>query len=122
MSMLAEFAGLFDATVRFFGGFDERDSWYGSKGSFAELFKKEFEEVATVCGWRKEGAGAHYNMATNCVEIRTDGGEILATIRVHGVLDNPESAVVYVQSLIEPEREALRRRLPIPVTFTGNIS
>lgn len=113
--------GLFDATIRFFGGFDERDSWYGSRGSFAERFKKEFEEVATVCGWRKKGAGAHYNMATNCVEISTVDGEILATIHVRGVLDNPESAVVYVYSLIEREREALRRRLPIPITFTGNV-
>lgn len=114
--------GLFDATIRFFGGFDERDSWYGSKGTFAELFRKEFEEVATVCGWRKQGAGAHYNMGKNCVEIRTDGGEILATIHVRGGLDKPNSVVVYVHSLIEKEREALRHRLPIPVTFTGNIT
>ena len=114
--------GLLDATIRFFGGFDERDPWYGSTGTFAKFFRKEFEEVAMMCGWRTQGASAHYNMATNCVEIRTDGGETLATIRVHGVLDNPESAVVYVQSLIEPEREALRRRLPIPITFTGNVS
>lgn len=115
-------ARLFDATIRFFGGYDERDSWYGSKGTFAEIFKKEFEEVATVCGWRKKGAGAHYNMGANCVEISTVHGEMLATIHVRGDLDKPNSAVVYVYSLIEKEREALRRRLPVPVTFTGNVS
>ncbi|MCR4285594.1 MAG: hypothetical protein NUW00_01735, partial [Candidatus Kaiserbacteria bacterium] len=86
------------------------------------LFQKEFEEVAVICGWRTQGASAQYNMAVNCVEICTDGGEILATIQVRGDFDKPNSAVVYVYSLNEKEREAVRRRLPIPVTFTGKIS
>lgn len=118
------FTGLFDDLPRFFmrWGTDEKDPWRGSAGTFAELFKKEFMEVGAICSWRKKGAGAQYNMSSNCVELRTEHGEILATIRVHGTLDIPDAAVVHVHSLIEHEKEALRRRLPIPITFTGNVT
>ena len=115
-------ARLFDATIRFFGGYDERDPWYGSKGTFAELFKKELEEVATMCGWRTEGASATFNRETKHVEFRSTGGELLATIFMRGSLDTLDSAVVYSHSLTLREMEALQRRLPIPITFTGKVS
>ncbi len=112
---------MIEDVLRSWGKAGEKNLWAGSEGTFAVVFKTEFEKLAAACSWRSPGTTASYNQDTHMVEIKTLGGSLLVSVQVIGDSDKPVSATAHVYSLTKREFTFLERLLGFPITFTGNI-